>query len=370
VRHVILVVTSLDRVDEPERVMRSVRRKAAELAPGMPVLPGPGRTPDPERLGAVREAIEAVDAAAVTADRRRRVAARLAEEARVLTALAEAARARQEAADAEADAAVDQEAVWRGLRTALARRQRHLLDRLHGEIDDGRDAVAERLGRELAEVPDPAAWWNDELPELVRRELIDTRRRLEATIAAGSADGEKWLELELRTQLGVRDLGAGRDHEPLDAVPVTAAPEVRKARESLLGSMARALASVAGPMVRQARSSRGNDIAAALIPTAAEALDHLLRQRAGEQQRAELIGQLPRYVRRNLDALKDAVTTEVAAHERAELDRLDQRWSDWRAVRLKAGDEATADVAGLVSRALTLSRQADLLETTTRGMHS
>ncbi len=367
---VIVVLTHLDQVDEPDRVLRATRRQAEALDPRLTVLPGPGREPDPERLAAISAAIADIGEPAVTRERRHQIAVRLAAEIDVLIGLAAAAMARQADHAAALAAIDDQERVLRGLHTALERRHRRARDRLYGQIDDEQDAIVTALTRDLTAATDPVAWWTTELADRLGRLLLDIGGRLDDILAERTTDGDQWLERELRTQIGIDDWAGDTDSKQLPAAAVTAAPTPAPpadARHKLLRDLLRALRPVLPVMLQASKAFRGKALVEVLVEPAIDYVDAHMDKQALGSHRAELIRHLPAVVRRHLDAYQQAVADALAGRERAELHRLDGRWRDWRAVQLAAAGPEAPDAAGPADRARTLSRQLRLLDPTIKG---
>jgi hypothetical protein len=371
--HVVLVVTHLDRVDEPDRVLNAVRRQAESLGPRLTVLPGPGRDADEKRVHAVVQAIADIDADAITAEREHQVAVRLGAEAKVLTALAQAAQARQTDRAADRAAVAEQESAWRDLRAAFIRRQQQLRDRLTGQVDDEREALVRALTPELISADDPVAWWTAELPRRLGELLLDVGRRLEETRRQRAAAGGQWLELELRAGLGIDGFAAGAAGAGLPTVAATtAAPGqgVPAARGRLLRDLVRVLGPAVQPLLSITRKFRGKAALTLLAEPALELLGMQLEKMAAEQRRAALAAQLTTLVGHNLDAYKRVVLDSLAADEREELERLDGRWQDWQAVRTAATDADAPDPAGWLDRARALSQRVEVLQQTIKGSRS
>jgi hypothetical protein len=371
-RRVVLVVTHLDQIDEADeadRVLRAVHRDAAALGPRVVVLPGPGREPDADRLGAVRRAVADVDTATVATERRRLTVLRLGAEIEVLTGLAEAALARQADHAAGQQAVAAQEAVWRGLREALQRRQRRLRERLRGQVDDERDALVVALTRDLAAAPDPVDWWTAELPDRLGRLLLDVGRRLDETVSSRGTDVGHWLELELRSQLGIDDVvvEAGQKCLPVAAVTRPGAPGTPgRAKPDLARDMLRTLRPVLPGLITAVPAFRGKALVAFLAEPVMDIVDQHLSTLAVAERRAELTRQLAALLGRNVDAYQEAVAGGLAAYECAELARFDDRWNDWRAVQTAAVGDGAPDGPAMAERARNLGRQVDLLLATTQ----
>lgn len=368
---VLLILTFLDQVeDEADRVKRATRQQAERLDPRLTVLPGPGREPDEARLGAIGAAITGIGDDAVTKERQHQVAVRLAAELDVLDALADAAGAERSERAAALAAVGDQEKVWQGLQAALQRRQRRIRDRICGQIADEQDGILGVLSRDLADAPDPVAWWDAELPDRLGRLLLDVGGRLDATLARATGDGDEWLERELRTQLGIDNWTGDPQDKQLPAAPVTATPapaEPADHRNKLVRHLLSALGPVLPKMLRAAKPFKGQAIVAELAEPAIDfGVGHLDR-RALDAHRAELIRQLSPLVRRHLDAYQAAVAGALAGPESAERDRLDDRWRDWRAVQVAAAGPAGPDITGTADRARDLGRQLRLLDPTIKG---
>ena len=224
VPHVAVVLTRLDQVKASERiqVISHVRAKLAEWAPTAELWTSSGEDVVPRDAGvdsmgadAIRESIARWARSPEHRDLRvGQVACQLGALLGDLRSVLDERRSVLElgATDIEkgraaARQAVDREQLaWEDLRLELESRQIAAGRWITGQLTRAAPAVAETLSYELQRSPQPAVWWERDLPFVLRRELLSLGRGVEAELQKRIAADAGWLVARVQDQLawGIR----------------------------------------------------------------------------------------------------------------------------------------------------------------------
>ena len=192
--------------DEAEPVLERIRALAAAISPAITVLPGPGGTwaepSSPARLAAIRAAIDHLasleDRLAVKA---RQIAVSLAEECTAMISVAAeglASTALSQQAREQARRQLENEVArgdieWDRIRAELERRRLAVADALRQRLEAGREQMVEHLMLQLSNHPNPKAFWEQQLPFSVRRELSAVAAAQTAALDKQVAADAAWL---------------------------------------------------------------------------------------------------------------------------------------------------------------------------------
>jgi hypothetical protein len=205
---VLVVVSRLDNLGEDAgSVVERIRALAAAITPAIAVLPGPGGTSamasDPARLADLRAA---VDRLASRKDRlaakARQIAMSLAGECAAMMSVANeglAATALSRQAREQARRQLDTEVArgdidWDRIRAELERRRLAVADALRQRLEAGREQMVEHLTLQLSAHPNPKAFWEQQLPYAVRREISAAAAAQTAALDRQVAADAAWLE--------------------------------------------------------------------------------------------------------------------------------------------------------------------------------
>jgi len=353
VPHVIVALTKVDQLppDETEEFTDWFRARIAEVSPDITVSIGPGPSGGPEALAVLRDQIRDLAHADNAIRRRdRRLAWQITDACAAIRSAAAAARDQLKEDEAARHAAVtaakqelsDDDLRWNQLRLGLDERRLRFIETIREAATAAASELFETLDAELNRVTDIKAWWAQELPVRLRRELKNLAHALEAQLSATISRDLSWLDTEVARSFGMtRKLTPTRPAAPVAVgeLPALELEDIRRRRTATrivtaVGGIAgAALAFASGIGMPAAFTIGGSAIAGILAERNADAKT--------EEQRVLVRGHVRRLLDDVVDQFKEKLSTEVESSYRIAFDELRTTQATWRTTRLEALAAAT-----------------------------
>jgi hypothetical protein len=348
VPHVIAVLTKADQLppDETGEFTDWFRARIAEVSPDIAVAIGPGPSAGAEALAVLRDQIrDLAHAGDVIRRRDLRLAWQITDACAAIRSAAGAARDQLKEDEAARHAGVtaakqelsDDDLRWNQLRLGLDERRLGFIETIREAATSAAAELFETLDAELHRVTDIKAWWEQELPVRLRRELRNLTRALETQLSATISRDLSWLDTEVARSFGMPGkLAAARPAAPVAAaeLPVLELEDIRRRRTATRivtaagGIAGAALAFASGIGMPAAFTIGGSAIAGVLAERDADA-------KTGEQ-RALVRAHVRRLLDDVVDQFKDKLSTEVERSYRVAFDELRVAQATWRTTRLEA----------------------------------
>jgi GTPase SAR1 family protein len=355
--HVIVVLTKLDQLPAAETgdFIAWFTDQVAEISPAIAVQIGPGLAPGGAgELARLQELIvDLAHADDVIRLRDRRLAWQVADACAALRAAALAAQdqlqldetARRENVAAAKLQLDEDDLRWNELKIGLEERRLRFSKTIQESATAATSELFETLTAELHRVSDVKAWWEQELPVRLRRELKTLTRTLESQISLTISRDLGWLDSEVtRTFALSRKPTVTTPVSPADVgdLPQLELHDIRRRRTATRivtavgGIVGAALAFASGVAMPAAFTIGGSAIAGIIAERDAEAKT--------EEQRTLVRQHVRRLLDDILNKFRDNLAAEVGRSYQVAFEELRQTQAAWRTARLEA--IAAADTTG------------------------
>jgi len=348
VPHVVVALTKVDQLppDETEDFIDWFRIRIAELSPDIAVTIGPGPSGGTEALAVLRDKIsEFAHAGDAIRRRDRRLGWQITDACAAIRFAAGAARdqlnedeaARHAALMAAKEELGDDDLRWNQLRLELDERRLRFIEKIREMATSAASELFETLDAELHRVTDIKAWWEQELPVRLRRELKNLTHALQAQLSATISRDLGWLDTEVSRSFGMTGkLTAVRPTAPVTArdLPVLELEDIRRRRTATRivtaggGIAGAALAFASGIGMPAAFTIGGSAIAGILAERNADAKI--------EEQRTLVRSHVRHLLDEVVDQFKEKLSAEVERSYRTAFEELRTVQATWRTTRLEA----------------------------------
>lgn len=266
VPRVLVVVSKLDTLSQDDRLrsLKAVRERVAQISEDvivLPLHPVLADATDDDALESVRTQIEAM----VARERRRvwrsqRIAGQIVDNLEQLievgqTAIsairmsaAERTKALQKLQEENRKAGLE----WERIRLELDKRRLQHDQKLRQEITKGKEDLLEALRLELRRIPDPRAWWEEDLPVSLRKALRNLSRIIEAQMTKNLAKDSEWFQSEVTRAFTVKSVQKAGVLEPSEIKPELQQFELTDIQKQRLIARVGGGASMAAPLLVRA----------------------------------------------------------------------------------------------------------------------
>lgn len=266
VPRVLVVVSKLDTLSQDDRLrsLKAVRERVAQISEDvivLPLHPVLADATDDDALESVRTQIEAM----VARERRRvwrsqRIAGQIVDNLEQLievgqTAIsairmsaAERTKALQKLQEENRKAGLE----WERIRLELDKRRLQHDQKLRQEITKGKEDLLEALRLELRRIPDPRAWWEEDLPVSLCKALRNLSRIIEAQMTKNLAKDSEWFQSEVTRAFTVKSVQKAGVLEPSEIKPELQQFELTDIQKQRLIARVGGGASMAAPLLVRA----------------------------------------------------------------------------------------------------------------------
>jgi GTPase SAR1 family protein len=349
-----VVLTMIDLIppEDHDEVIKALHARLAELPGNIPVLVAPvpgGGDAEVAELRSVIESFAHSDERAHWRNLQTAVQlaqycdamARTATEGEVARTLTSAERAERSAGEAALLETESRE--WDRLRLEMTARQLTSSERLRKSIAQRRVKLTEDLRWELDRASDPRAWWQRDLPVLLRRGFAAIAQDEERLILSAINHDATWLDGEVTRHFPVADATAVPGRLGLTADPRISGDVADLARTRLAARVAVGGGAIVAAILANARHARMPMIYATGFSLIGGLLAEASLRSATQQQREQVCNVLVEVIDQSAGEFGERATDALAEHYAEMVDQLQETHVAWRMARLAA---LTADESG------------------------
>lgn len=213
---VLVVVSKLDLIKPEERatVFEHIRDRLAKISPDIPIVslhPVDDKTSELDTTQAIKNHLEKMaNQSERQIWRSHQIANQLIDSCQQLKQLGESAIANGKLDQAQRQKEIhkmqqliqDAEIYWQQLELDLERKRIKNYQQLEKKIIEVKNNLLEILKFQIKKATNPKAWWQDDLPFILRKELVTFSRNIENSIVERIARDNSWLEEKVQEYFG------------------------------------------------------------------------------------------------------------------------------------------------------------------------